>query len=144
MSWFTERFWLWSELLIAAAGSGGIFLAFFTAQVIPPIPTALLALAAGFFALAGETASSFLKSWFILVSLPAALGVTVGSLFIYYPAYFLGKPFVSRFGRYLRFSWGKWKKSRRVLRKAPGTKSPCSPCGPFRFFLPSPSPWPPV
>jgi membrane protein DedA with SNARE-associated domain len=39
------------------------------------------------------------------VILPASLGVTVGSLPIYYVAYYGGKPAIDRFGRYVGVAW---------------------------------------
>ncbi len=44
-------------------------------------------------------------SLFINIVLPAALGVTIGSLFVYAIAYFAGKPFLERWGKYLGISW---------------------------------------
>ena len=54
----------------------------------------------------------FLKL-FIYIVLPAALGVTVGSLFVYAIAYFAGKPFLERWGKYLGISWEDLEKTER-------------------------------
>lgn len=42
---------------------------------------------------------------FINVVLPASLGVTIGSLFVYAIEYFVGSPFIKRWGKYLGVSW---------------------------------------
>jgi membrane protein DedA with SNARE-associated domain len=44
-------------------------------------------------------------SLIIYVSIPAALGLTLGSLFLYAIGYFIGKPFITRWGKYMGFSW---------------------------------------
>ncbi len=87
-------------------GSLGVFLGSLIEEIIAPIPSTLVILGSSFFIMQGVPIG--LESVFSLilyVSIPAALGLTMGSLFLYAIGYFIGKPFISRWGKYLGFSW---------------------------------------
>ena len=87
---------------IVAQGSMGIFLASIIEEFIVPIPSTVIQTGGGFLFLAGQafSLSTFLTLIF-KIALPAALGATVGSLFIYGLVFFGGKPFVARYGKYI-------------------------------------------
>ncbi len=95
------------EGTILPFGAFGIFLAAFIEEVIVPIPSALVLMTSGFVFLSGIAFPyPFVPSLLFFVALPAALGMTLGSLFIYTVAYLFGKPALDRFGRFLGFNWG--------------------------------------
>lgn len=87
-------------------GALGVFLGSFIEEIIAPIPSTLIILGSSFFIMQGDplSASSFLKL-FLNVSVTASLGLTLGSLFLYAIGYYIGKPFITRWGKYLGFSW---------------------------------------
>lgn len=92
--------------LVIDYGALGVFIASLLEEVIAPIPSALVGMGAGFFLMQGAPISiSSLWKLFIDVMLPISVGVTLGSLFVYGLTYFLGKPAIDRFGKFLGVSW---------------------------------------
>jgi membrane protein DedA with SNARE-associated domain len=92
--------------LVLDYGALGVFVGSLIEEIVAPIPSALVGMSAGFF-LMNESAislSSF-QSLFLNVMLPISAGVTLGSLFVYGLTYFLGKPVIDRYGRFLGVSW---------------------------------------
>ncbi len=94
------------EHTIVPLGFLGIFLAAFIEEVIAPIPSAIVLTTSGFIFLSSSVFPyPFIPTLFFYVALPAALGMTVGSLLVYSIAYLFGKPAIDRFGSYLGLSW---------------------------------------
>jgi membrane protein DedA with SNARE-associated domain len=92
--------------LVIDYGALGVFIASLLEEVVAPIPSALVGMGAGFFLMQGS-AISINSLWKLLlnVMLPISAGVTLGSLFVYGLTYFLGKPVIDRFGKFLGVSW---------------------------------------
>lgn len=86
-------------------GFFGVFLASVVEEIIAPIPSALVMMAAGFLFVQGEF--SLLNIWKLIyfVGLPAGVGVAIGSLPIYAVAYYGGKPLLERWGKYIGLYW---------------------------------------
>ena len=99
-------------------GPLGVFLASIVEEVIAPIPSTLVIMGTSFIFLKGTIVSpdAFLKL-FINIVLPASLGVTIGSLLVYAIAYFAGKPFLERWGKYLGVSWEDIEKAEKKFEK---------------------------
>ncbi len=87
-------------------GPLGVFIASIIEEVIAPIPSTIVIMGTSFIVLKDTMISpdAFLKL-FLNIVLPASLGTTIGSLFVYSIAYFAGKPFLERWGKYLGVSW---------------------------------------
>jgi membrane protein DedA with SNARE-associated domain len=87
-------------------GALGVFLASIIEEIIAPIPSTLVIMGSSFLILKGYplTADSIVRL-LVYVVLPASAGVTVGSLFVYALGYFLGSPFIKRWGKYMGVSW---------------------------------------
>jgi len=105
MSFLIENIVNFLESILINHGFWGVFFTFFIAQVIAPIPTELLTLATGFLFLGDFFSLDFFKILVFSISIPAALGTTIGSLFVYYIGYFLGKPFLEKWGKFFNLSW---------------------------------------
>lgn len=87
-------------------GSLGVFLGCFIEEVIAPIPSTLIILGSSFFIMQGAPISiESVFSLILYVAIPAAAGMTIGSLFLYAIGYYIGKPFITRWGKYMGFSW---------------------------------------
>lgn len=87
-------------------GSLGVFLGCFIEEVIAPIPSTLIILGSSFFMMQGVPISiESVFSLILYVAIPAAAGMTLGSLFLYAIGYYIGKPFITRWGKYMGFSW---------------------------------------
>ncbi|MBI5680039.1 MAG: VTT domain-containing protein [Methanobacterium sp.] len=83
----------------------GVFLGSITEQVIAPIPSSIVVLGSSFIVMKGTSlALGSLSTLFFIVSIPAAAGVTIGSLVYYFISYKVGMPFVERAGKYLGVS----------------------------------------
>jgi membrane protein DedA with SNARE-associated domain len=97
---------LYLESILLAYGPLGVFIGSIIEEIIAPIPSTLIIMGTSFIMLKGAAISpeSFFNL-FINIALPASLGVTIGSLFIYAITYFAGKPFLERWGKYLGVSW---------------------------------------
>ncbi|MDP2836538.1 MAG: VTT domain-containing protein [Methanobacteriaceae archaeon] len=110
---------LYLESILLVYGPFGVFLASIIEEIIAPIPSTMVIMGASFIVLKGTmiTPGAFF-SLFINVVLPAALGVTIGSLFVYAIAYFAGKPFLERWGKYLGISWEDIEKAENKFEKS--------------------------
>ncbi|MEK7636601.1 MAG: VTT domain-containing protein [Patescibacteria group bacterium] len=86
-------------------GAFGVFFASIVEEVIAPIPSALVLTASGFFLIPDGSFFDSLGRIFIIIAIPGALGVTVGSLLFYGIAYTSGKPALIRWGRYFGVAW---------------------------------------
>lgn len=86
-------------------GALGVFLGSITEQVVAPIPSSIVVLGSSFIVMKGTSlALGSFSTLFFTVSVPAAAGVTVGSLLYYFISYKVGMPFVERAGKYLGVS----------------------------------------
>ncbi len=86
-------------------GALGVFLGSILEQIIAPIPSSIIVLGSSFIIMTGSTFSlEAMKTLFLNVSIPAATGVTLGSLVYYGLSYKIGSPFIKRAGKYLGVS----------------------------------------
>lgn len=93
------------EGFILNYGALGVFLGSITEQIIAPIPSSVVVLGSSFIIMKGILFSlGALQTLFLTVSVPAAAGVTLGSLVYYTVSYKIGLPFVERAGKYLGVS----------------------------------------
>ncbi len=90
---------------ILPLGAGGVFVASVVEEVISPVPSPFVQMAAGFLFLPSDVSLAFLMTLLFVVVLPVAFGVTLGSLAVYFIAFYAGKPFLSRWGKWLGVSW---------------------------------------
>lgn len=93
------------ETYIIPLGAFGVFAASFIEEIIAPIPSAVVQTISGFLFVTGDFSFSTILHLVFVVVLPAALGVTLGSLFVFGIAYWFGKPALLRFGKWLGVSW---------------------------------------
>ncbi len=93
------------QSVLLPLGAWGVFLASFLEEIIAPIPSALVITLSGFFFLKGAFSLALLAKLFFVVVLPASLGVTIGSLFVYALAHIFGKPILVKWGKWLGLSW---------------------------------------
>ena len=89
------------EQYVLPFGPAGVFLASFIEEVVAPIPSAVIMLMSGFLFIKGTLSLALLFDVFYLVALPAALGVSVGSLVVYGLARHVGIQVLVRWGKYI-------------------------------------------
>lgn len=93
------------EQFMVNYGALGVFVASFLEEIIAPIPSTLVVLGSSFLILKNNiiTVNSVLMLLTELI-LPASLGMTLGSILVYFIAYYAGVPFIKRWGKYLGLS----------------------------------------
>jgi len=86
-------------------GALGVFLGSILEQIVAPIPSSIVVLGSSFFIMKGNPLSlGAMGRLFLNVVIPAALGITTGSLVYYSLSYKIGTPFIKRSGKYLGVS----------------------------------------
>ncbi len=86
-------------------GGAGVFVASILEEIVAPVPSAVIIFASGFLLVSGPINFDSIIQLLMKVAIPAALGVTVGSLFAYGIAYFAGKPVLVKWGKWFGLSW---------------------------------------
>lgn len=90
---------------VQTAGPFGVFVGSIAEELIWVLPSAVVQVSAGFFLLSGQPiALSTLMTLFIGIGIPAAIGVTIGSIPYYAAGRWGGEWFVKRYGRYVGVS----------------------------------------
>ena len=97
---------LYLKEIIITYGLWGVFFGSVLEEIIAPIPSSPVIMVSSLFIMENYQIS-FLAfgRLFLYIALPAASGVTLGSLLFYGIIYKIGEPFVNRWGKYLGLSW---------------------------------------
>ncbi len=104
------------QVIALQYGILGLFLAEIIEEVIVPIPSAAVMMSAGFLFLGGQAFSfAAFEKLFFQVTIPLALGLMIGSLFIYGLTYYFGRRIVDRYGRFLGVSWSDVEKTQKYF-----------------------------
>lgn len=92
--------------LVVEYGVPGVLFATLVEEIVAPIPSALVPLAAGFSLIASDssTMGAIIKS-LVLVAPAVAIGIGIGSAIVYWIAYVGGKPAIDRYGKLLGTNW---------------------------------------
>jgi len=114
-----EQLVLFLQLHVLPWGAVGVFVASVVEEVAAPIPSALIMTMSGFLLVSGPVSVSTILTLVFKVALPAALGVTIGSYFVYFLARYGGRPIIDRFGKYLGLYWSDVEK---IQTKLSGTR----------------------
>jgi membrane protein DedA with SNARE-associated domain len=87
-------------------GAIGVFLGSIIEEIIAPIPSTIIIIGSSFFILEGQSIGiESIMTLIFNVSIPAGVGMTIGSLFIYGLCYYIGKPFITKWGKYFTIRW---------------------------------------
>jgi membrane protein DedA with SNARE-associated domain len=101
-----EGFIAYLQVVIVAYGAWGVFLATLLEEIIAPLPSPIVSLAAGFFLITSDVAiiEALWRALF-LIALPVAIGVVIGSSVVYALGFFGGKPFIEKNKKWLGIEW---------------------------------------
>jgi len=80
-------------------------------QIIVPIPSPIITMAGGAFLVKN------LSDIFFQVAFPYTIGATIGTSFVFLIAYYMGKPVIDKFGKYIGVSWNLIEKIRIDFKK---------------------------
>lgn len=100
-----ETFLTFLEVYVLPWGVVGVFVASVVEEVIAPIPSALIMTTSGFLFVSGPVAFDSIIALVLKVALPAALGVTIGSFFVYFVVRYGGKFAIEKWGKYIGLYW---------------------------------------
>lgn len=113
-----EEIAIWLFELIKTYGPLSVFLGVVLEEIIVPIPSSVVIMAAGALLIpAGISLSDAVFRAFFTIAVPASFGTVVGSFFVYGIGYYGGKPILQRLHRFLDFSWKDVEKISRKLGK---------------------------
>ena len=92
---------------IQAGGVWSVMLGGLVEQVVVPVPSPIIPMAAGFLFIPAEISGFFviLKDITLKVALPFAIGSTIGSTMVYLAAWFGGKFLIEKFQKWLDIRW---------------------------------------
>jgi len=92
--------------LMRDLGPLGVFISVLVESIIAPIPSPLVIMAAGFLILpAGASFAEILLPLIFVITLPGAIGSTIGAFIGYGIGYLGGKPLIKKFEWLLGISW---------------------------------------
>lgn len=97
-----------SEILIELIRQYGIIAVMAGAlieEVIVPIPSPIVPMAAGFILIETNLLLPALFQIFIIIAIPASIASVLSSYFVFAIAFYGGEPMVKRYGKYLDLSW---------------------------------------
>ena len=103
---------IYIQSIISEYGAWGVFLATLIEEIIAPIPSPLIPLAAGFFLI--PVGISFIEATLegaLLIALPVSIGISIGSSLVYALGFFGGKPVIERTKRWTGIDWEDIEKS---------------------------------
>ncbi len=106
------------QAIVVEYGALGVFLATLIEEIVVPVPSPLVPLAAGFFLLPAQTSvvAATLKGA-ATIALPVAVGIGIGSSAVYGIGYYGGKPTIERWQRRLGVSWQDIESAERRFRR---------------------------
>lgn len=97
-------------------GALGVFIGTVIEEIIAPIPSTVVVLTSSFFMLGNLPVDlGSILSLILYIGLPVGFGMVIGSSVIYGLCYYLGKPFVSKWGKYLGLKWDDIEKFKRKI-----------------------------
>jgi membrane protein DedA with SNARE-associated domain len=99
-----------AQIIFEAIKNNGVIsviIAGLVEQVIVPIPSPVIPMAAGFIFVPQNVAGflEILKTIFLKAALPFAIGSTIGSTIVYLAAWYGGKWLINKFSRWLEITW---------------------------------------
>ncbi|MBZ9570969.1 VTT domain-containing protein [Methanobrevibacter sp. TMH8] len=93
------------QSIIISYGAIGLFIGGVVKEFIP-IPSTAIILGSSLILLKGQaiTLNSTLNLLFI-IAIPVSLGMTIGAIITYIPCFYMGKPFITKWGKYISLRW---------------------------------------
>jgi len=97
---------IYLKALIAQYGAWGVFAATIVEEVVAPIPSPFVPLSAGFlmFPPTADVAAVLMQTA-VLIALPVAVGVGIGSSAVYAIGFYGGRTLIERWQKFLGFTW---------------------------------------
>jgi membrane protein DedA with SNARE-associated domain len=101
-----ENLIVYIQSIISEHGAWGVFFATIIEELVAPIPSPLIPLAAGFFLLPdGMSLAEITLRGVITIAIPVSVGISVGSAFVYALGFFGGKPVIEKSKKLTGINW---------------------------------------
>lgn len=101
-----ENLIIYIQSIISEYGAWGVFLATLIEEIIAPVPSPLVPLAAGFFLLPVNIAiTEIIFKGALIIALPVAIGISMGSAFVYSLGFFGGKTLIEKSKKLTGVNW---------------------------------------
>jgi uncharacterized membrane protein YdjX (TVP38/TMEM64 family) len=91
--------------LISENGIAAVMLGMVIEEVIVPIPSPVIPMAAGAILIESTTFIGAVFEAFFYIALPASIASVISSYFVFLIAFYGGKPVIQRYGKWLDLSW---------------------------------------
>lgn len=91
--------------LIAEHGVIAVMAGMIIEEILVPIPSPAIPMAAGFLLVEATTISAALFQVLFYIAIPASVASVISSYFVYSIAYYGGEPIVRKYGKYMDISW---------------------------------------
>lgn len=109
----------WLIPIIQSYGAVSVFVAFLVEEIILPIPSPLVAMAAGFVLIPATAAlDQALGIAFFTITVPGAIAMTLGSLVIYAVGYYGGEKIINKYSRFFGMTVKDIEKTARKIEKS--------------------------
>ncbi len=113
-----DSFVVFLQTTLFPLGGWGVFFATIIEEVIAPIPSTLVLLGSG--AIFLNNTDFFYNTLFFTIVLPASLGMTLGTFFVYGLSWFVGRSFLDRWGKLLGFTPESVERIQKKISEGPG------------------------
>jgi len=116
-----ENLIIYIQSIISTYGTWGVFFATLIEEVIAPIPSPIIPLAAGFFLLPdGVSFVETILRGAVMVALPVSIGISIGSSVVYALGFFGGRPVIEKTKKWTGINWQDIEKSEARLTRGKG------------------------
>lgn len=95
----------------------GVFAASLIEEIIAPIPSPAVIMFAAYTLLKGFSLGTGSIKLVLIIALPVAAGITLGSTVFYFIGYYAGKPAIVRYGKWLGLTWNNLQKAEEAFTK---------------------------
>ena len=93
------------QTIIVSYGSIGLFIGGVVKEFIP-IPSTAIIVGSSLVLLKGQAiAIDSVLNLLFTIAIPVSLGMTIGAIITYSPCFYIGKPFIDRWGKYISLKW---------------------------------------
>lgn len=103
---------------IVQHGALSVFIVSIIEEIVVPIPSVVILLAAGFFLIPADSAlPQVLLELLYKIVIPGGFGLALGSMFVYALAYLGGEPAIKAWGKWIKVSWADVERFKARFRK---------------------------
>ena len=93
------------QSIINDYGAIGLLISGIVKEFIP-IPSTAIIIGTSFLLLKGQAIGiNPILNLLLIIAIPLSIGMTIGAMITYIPCFYIGKPFIDRWGKYISLNW---------------------------------------